>query len=77
MFDNVIRRLKSRKDARLYERTFLRARKKGETCAAASTRLYCQGDDEKALAYEMLEEKFPELYTPGTIQPIDPPQMAV
>lgn len=77
MIDNVIRRLKTRQDARLYERTFLRARRTGETCEAASTRLYMEGRDEEALAYELLEHKFPGLYSGSKVQAIDPPLLAV
>lgn len=74
---NIILRLKNRKDARLYERTYLHARKKDETCEQASIRLYCEGRDETALAYELLEEKFPGLYSGDKVQAIDPPQLVV
>lgn len=63
MFGQVIRRLKNAKDARLFERSFLRARKTSETCSETATRLYCEGNDDMALAYELLDEKFPELYS--------------
>ena len=62
MISQVINRLKTRKDARLYERTFLHARKQGESLQQVANRLYCEGRDETALAYELLDSKFPNLY---------------
>jgi len=58
----IIKKLKNRKDALLYEKTFLGARKSGESCEQAANRLYCDGRDEIAQAYEELEQKFPGLF---------------
>ena len=58
----IIKRIKNKRDARLFERAFLSARKTTESCSQAATRLYCEGKDDEALAYELLDEKFPGLY---------------
>ena len=63
MLQDVIKNLKTTVEALDYEAQFLAARQPGETAQNTANRLYCMGRDDTARAYELLDDKFPNLFT--------------
>lgn len=62
MIRDVILKIKTRRDALLYERTFLAKREKGETAQEAAVRLKGEKLYNLAEAYELIDHKFPGLF---------------
>lgn len=58
----ILKKIKTRRDAILFEKTFLGERLPGESASDTARRLHDTGEDDKATAYQVLVDRFPGLW---------------